>query len=71
MTNIAGATGGIGAIIAIWFYAKKPDVGMTVNGFLAGMVAICTAVDVVNVYGAAIIGFVGTDQTVIIGGHHH
>ncbi len=58
MTNIAGAAGGIGAISAIWAYAKKPDVGMTVNGFLAGMVAICTAVDVVDVFGALIIGLV-------------
>ena len=58
MTNIAGAAGGIGAIAAIWLYVKKPDVGMTVNGFLAGMVAICTAVDVVTVTGAFIIGLV-------------
>jgi len=58
MTNIAGAAGGIGAIAAIWIYMKKPDVGMTVNGFLAGMVAICTAVDVVTVTGAFIIGLV-------------
>jgi ammonium transporter, Amt family len=58
MTNIAGAAGGIGAIATIWAYAKKPDVGMTVNGFLAGMVAICTAVDVVNATGAFIIGLV-------------
>jgi Amt family ammonium transporter len=58
MTNIAGAAGGIGAIAAIWAYMKKPDVGMTVNGFLAGMVAICTAVDVVNATGAFIIGLV-------------
>jgi Amt family ammonium transporter len=58
MTNIAGAAGGIGAIAAIWAYMKKPDVGMTVNGFLAGMVAICTAVDVVTVTGAFIIGLV-------------
>ena len=58
MTNIAGAAGGIGAIIAIWMYVGKPDVGMTVNGFLAGMVAICTAVDVVTPTGAFIIGIV-------------
>jgi len=58
MTNIAGAAGGIGAMAAIWAYMKKPDVGMTVNGFLAGMVAICTAVDVVDVTGAFIIGLV-------------
>jgi len=56
MTNIAGAAGAAGAIIAIWAYAKKPDVGMTVNGFLAGMVAICTSVDVVNATGAFVIG---------------
>ncbi|AQV03050.1 ammonium transporter [Desulfococcus multivorans] len=58
MTNIAGAAGGIGAMAAIWFYTQKPDVGMTVNGFLAGMVAVCAAVDVVNVFGALIIGLV-------------
>ena len=58
MTNLAGAAGGIGAMITVWFTFKKPDVGMTVNGFLAGMVAICSAVDVVNVYSALIIGAV-------------
>ncbi|WP_022665865.1 ammonium transporter [Desulfospira joergensenii] len=58
MTNIAGAAGGLGAMGTIWLIFKKPDVGMTVNGFLAGMVAICTAVDVVSVGGALIIGLV-------------
>ena len=58
MTNIAGAAGGITAMMAVWFTFKKPDVGMTVNGFLAGMVAICTAVDVVTPFGALVIGSV-------------
>ncbi|SLM28228.1 conserved membrane hypothetical protein [Desulfamplus magnetovallimortis] len=58
MTNIAGAAGGIAAMAAVWFSFKKPDVGMTVNGFLAGMVAICSAVDVVNIWGSLIIGAV-------------
>ena len=58
MTNIAGAAGGIGAMAAIWMLFKKPDVGMTVNGFLAGMVAICSAVDAVNVGGALVIGLI-------------
>ncbi|MBF0209403.1 MAG: ammonium transporter [Desulfamplus sp.] len=58
MTNIAAAAGGIAAITTVWLKFKKPDVGMTVNGFLAGMVAICSAVDVVNVWGALIIGAV-------------
>ncbi|MBF0233509.1 MAG: ammonium transporter [Desulfamplus sp.] len=58
MTNIAGAAGGIAAMVTVWFKFKKPDVGMTVNGFLAGMVAICSAVDVVNIWGSLIIGLV-------------
>jgi Amt family ammonium transporter len=58
MTNIAGSTGGIGALITIWLITKKPDAAMTINGFLAGMVAICTAVDVVSCAGAFIIGLV-------------
>jgi|GEM_PF-2374924 len=58
MTNIAGATGGISAMIAVWLTFRKPDGGMIVNGFLAGMVAICSAVDVVNVWGSLIIGAV-------------
>ncbi len=56
MTNLAGAAGGITAMLTIWALFKKPDVGMTVNGFLAGMVAICTAVDVVSVSSSVIIG---------------
>ena len=56
MTNIAGATGGLGALIAIWLITKKPDAAMTINGFLAGMVAICAAVDVVSCAGAFAIG---------------
>lgn len=58
MTNISGAAGGISAMITVWMLFKKPDVGMTVNGFLAGLVAICAAVDVVNVWGSIIIGAV-------------
>jgi Amt family ammonium transporter len=38
---------------------------MTVNGFLAGMVAICTAVDCVSVFGALIIGGVAGALVVI------
>ncbi|WP_020588825.1 ammonium transporter [Desulfobacter curvatus] len=65
MTNIAGAAGGIGALFTVWAIFKKPDVGMTVNGFLAGMVAICTAVDCVSVFGALIIGVVAGALVVI------
>ena len=56
MTNLAGAAGGLTAMATVWKLFGKPDVGMTVNGFLAGMVAICTAVDVVTPAGSLIIG---------------
>ncbi|MCJ8499711.1 ammonium transporter [Desulfatitalea alkaliphila] len=59
MTNIAAAAGALGAVATIWLVARKPDVGMTVNGFLAGLVAICTSVDVVGPTGAFCIGLGG------------
>ncbi|MFP4476205.1 MAG: ammonium transporter [Desulfatibacillaceae bacterium] len=58
MTNIAAASGAIGALIAIWSITKKPDAAMTVNGFLAGLVAICSPVDAVSAGGALVIGLV-------------
>lgn len=40
-TNIAAATGGLVAMIIGWlFVTKKPDLSMTLNGVLAGLVAI-------------------------------
>lgn len=56
MTNIAGATGGIGALITVWILTKKPDASMTINGFLAGMVAICSAVNVIDCAGSFAVG---------------
>jgi Amt family ammonium transporter len=58
MTNLAGATGALGALATIWLISKTPDASMTINGFLAGMVAICSAVDVVGVGGACAIGII-------------
>ncbi len=56
ITNIAGACGGVVALIYSWLIAGKPDASMTVNGFLAGMVAICTGVNDVTVLGGMAIG---------------
>lgn len=46
--------------VMIWTWAKygKPDVSMTLNGCLAGLVAITAGCDVVNVWGACVIGVV-------------
>jgi Amt family ammonium transporter len=42
-TNLAAAAGAIGAMTAAWLVLGKPDVAMTLNGALAGLVAITCA----------------------------
>lgn len=57
-TNMAAATGILGATLASWILLKKPDLGMTLNGCLAGLVAITAPCAFVSVESAAIIGLV-------------
>jgi Amt family ammonium transporter len=60
-TLVAGAMGGITAMLYMWFVSplKKPDPAMSVNGMLAGLVAITAPCAFVDSIGAAIIGGVG------------
>ena len=39
-TNLAAATSTVTVMIITWIRYKKPDVSMTLNGSLAGLVAI-------------------------------
>ncbi len=39
-TNLAAAAGAIASLITAWIIFKKPDAGMSLNGTLAGLVAI-------------------------------
>lgn len=55
-TNLAAAMATVAALITCWVRYGKPDVSLTFNGALAGLVAITAGCDVVNPYGAAIIG---------------
>ncbi|WAM35813.1 ammonium transporter [Caldicellulosiruptor acetigenus] len=55
-TNLAAAMGANLAMIYTWLKYKKPDVSMTLNGALAGLVAITAGCASVNPWGAAIIG---------------
>lgn len=57
-TNLAAATATITVMILTWSLYKKPDVSMTLNGSLAGLVAITAGCDVVNPWAAAIIGVI-------------
>jgi Amt family ammonium transporter len=57
-TNMAAATASIAVMCITWIRYKKPDVSMTLNGSLAGLVAITAGTDWVTPFGAAIIGII-------------
>jgi Amt family ammonium transporter len=59
-TLIAGAVGGCVAMLFMWIFGptRKPDPGMSVNGVLAGLVAITAPCAFVDSVSAAIIGTV-------------
>ncbi len=55
-TNMAAAAGATATMIYTWIRYGKPDVSMTLNGVLAGLVAITAGCDMVSPAGAFIIG---------------
>ena len=55
-TNMAAAAGATATMIYTWVRYGKPDVSMTLNGVLAGLVAITAGCDVVSPVGALVIG---------------
>ena len=55
-TNLAAAAGAIVAMIVSWAVGKKPDASMSLNGALAGLVAITAPCYTVTPVGAIIIG---------------
>jgi len=57
-TNLAACTATCATMFFTWIRYKKPDVSMTLNGSLAGLVAITAGCDMVSPVGAAIIGIV-------------
>ena len=55
-TNTAAAVATITATATAWILLGKPDLGMTLNGCLAGLVAITAACAFVSVWSSVIIG---------------
>ncbi len=55
-TNLAAAVATLTVMIITWVRYKKPDVSMTLNGTLAGLVAITAGCDTVSPTSSAIIG---------------
>ena len=57
-TTISAAAGAITAMLVIWLKTGKPDVAMTANGMLAGLVGITAGTAAVSNVGALVIGVV-------------
>ena len=58
VTTVATATSTISTMVFTWIKNKKPDVSMTLNGSLAGLVAVTAGCANVDVVGAFFIGLV-------------
>lgn len=59
-TLLAGAAGGLTAMVCMWLFGpgKKPDPSMSVNGVLAGLVAITAPCAFVESWAAVVIGVI-------------
>lgn len=68
-TMLSSAAGAIAALMAMWLRYKRPDIGITCNGLLGGLVAITAPCAFVSPWSALIIGIVAglvTDWSVIM-----
>ena len=65
-TNLAAATGAICAMVVVWGRYGKPDLSMTMNGALAGLVAITAPCAFVEPWAAVAIGAVA--GTIVVAG---
>lgn len=57
-TAIAACSGGLAAMFTSWGLLKKPDLSMSLNGILAGLVGITAGADAVGVWSAFFIGLI-------------
>ncbi|MCY1720531.1 ammonium transporter [Prolixibacteraceae bacterium Z1-6] len=57
-TNLAAAAGAVTAMLVAWFRYKRPALSISLNGALAGLVAITAGCDAVNPVGALLIGII-------------
>ena len=58
-TNLAACAGVVSAMIVAWILFRKPDPSMTMNGALAGLVAITAPCAFVSPWAAIVIGATG------------
>ncbi len=65
-TNMSAAAGAISAMTLSWILFKKPDIGITLNGGLAGLVAITAGCNNVGITSSVIIGLIS--GLLVVGG---
>ncbi|TBN01879.1 ammonium transporter [Hyunsoonleella flava] len=59
VTNLAASAGALGALFLSWIKYKKPNIDMTLNGALAGLVSITAGCGNMTEFGAITAGFIG------------
>jgi Amt family ammonium transporter len=64
-TNLSAASGVVFTMIITWLRYGKPDVSMTLNGALGGLVGITAGCDVVSPVGAVIVGLLASIALVV------
>ncbi len=57
-TCLAAAAGAVAAMATSWIVSGKPDLSMSLNGILAGLVGITAGADTVTILAAVVIGLV-------------
>lgn len=64
-TCLAAAAGAFGGLIMAWFVFKRLDLGMVLNGILAGLVGITAGADLMSPFEAMIIGLIAGGLVVL------
>jgi len=64
-TSLGAACGGLACMLVSWAILKKPDLSMSLNGILAGLVGVTAGADVLSISGASIAGAVAGGLVVL------
>ncbi len=65
-TNLAAAAGALGGLVSAWLLYRRADVGMTLNGVVAGLVGITAGCAFVSPGGAVLIGLLSGVVAVLV-----